>query len=81
MFTPDNNPIATVHNNDDTVLWIITICAIAIIVTLIAAGIIIYLNNKANGKQKAMKYIILICEIILIILFIVFGYCACISLK
>lgn len=78
---PDNTPIAVVHNNNDTVIWIITIIAIAILTTLIAAYVIIYLYNKTNGKRKAIKYVVITIEIILIVLFIAFGYATCASLK
>jgi len=80
MFEPNNTPIATVPNNDGTVLWIIAIVAIAIIATLIATGVIIYLYNKTNNKQKAVKYVIIIIEIVLIGIFIACGYSACASL-
>lgn len=80
MFQPNNTPIGTVSANNDTILWIIAIIAIAIIVTLIAAGVILYLYNKTNNKQKAVKYIVVIIEIVLIIIFIACGYSACASL-
>ncbi len=78
---PNNTPIGTVpQKNDITVGRIIAIITIAIIVTLIAACVIICLYNKTNNNKKAVKYIIAITEIVLIVIFIACGYSACTSL-
>lgn len=78
---PNNTPIGTVpQKNDITIGWIIAIITIAIIVTLIAAGVIIWLYSKTNNNKKAVKYIIAISEIVLIVIFVACGYSACASL-
>ena len=77
---PEKPIFTVVQKNDITVRWIIAIIIIAIIVTLITTGIIIYLCNKTNNKQRALKISIIVIDFILILLFITCGYGACASL-